>query len=70
MKPLNSFSDISLGLTQTADGSIKTDIVEVSRGGLPVPRVLLSPVPQFEHFLLAVRCVGVKVDLGIHAHYC
>lgn len=65
-----AYFDTSPALTQTADGSIKANIVEVGLGGLPVPRVLLRPVAHVKHLLLAVRCVGVKVDLGIHAHHC
>ena len=56
--------------TQTADSSVQADVVEVSRGRLPVPGILLTPVPHVEHLRLAIRCVGVKVDLGVHAHHC
>ena len=56
--------------TQTADGPIQANVVEVRLGGLPVPGVLLAPVSHVEHLLLAVGGVGIKVDLGIHAHHC
>lgn len=55
-------------LTQTADGSVQADVVQVGRGGLPVPGVLLRPVPHLKDLLLSIRCVGVEVDLCIHAH--
>lgn len=55
-------------LTQAANGPIQADIIEVSLGGLAVPRILLAPVPQGEDLLLTVLSIGVKVDLSIHAH--
>lgn len=63
------YEDDPLTLTQTADGSIQADVVEVGLGGLPVTGVLLGPVLHGEHLLLAVLCVGVEVDLGVHAHH-
>lgn len=59
-----------MALTQTADGSVQADVVEVSLGCLSVPGILLGPVLHVKHLLLAIRCVGVKVDLGVHAHHC
>ncbi len=54
-------------LTEAAYGAGESDVVDACSGSLDVSGVFLGPVSHIEGGLLAILCVIIKDDLGIHA---